>query len=161
MIARSLTVLGMLLLTTLALAAPPKKIFVSNLKPRNVDAAVTSAIDGAVCNAVHQDKRFTAVCPDEVKAVMAYDALGGMLGGAQKCEGDDCTERLAKSAQADAIVAGSVAKLAEKKFVVTLEMISTVDGKNLGRVEEQVAGGEDVLYERTRGAVTKLLASIK
>ena len=158
---RSLVALGVLVLATSALAAPPKKIFVSSLKPRNLDAAVVSAIDGAICSAVHQDKRFGSVCPDEVKAVLAYDSLGGMLGGSQQCVGDDCAERLAKSAEADAILAGSIAKLADKKFVVTLDLISTADGKSLGRVEEQVAGGEDVLYERARGAVTKLLGQIK
>ena len=154
--------LGVVLAALLAAAPPaPKKVFVSGLSPRNVEAAKVEMIDGSICNAIHADKRFEAVCPPDIKAILEYDSLNSAFGNSSKCDNNDCWGRLAKRVQAELMFSGSVTKLDKGKFVLTLDLVDVANAKNLGHVEEQIAGTEEDLYKRAEGVVKKLLAQVK
>ena len=161
---RLLVVVGLGLVAAVALAAAPpapKKVFVQGLSPRNIAPAVVEMIDGSVCNAIHTDKRFEAVCPPDIKAILEYDSLNNALGNNSACDNNDCWGRLAKRVQAQVMFSGSVAKLDKSKFVLTLDLVDVANAKNLGHVEEQITGTEEEVYKRADGAVKKLLAQVK
>jgi hypothetical protein len=164
---RLLVVVGLCLVVASALAAappkatPPKKVFVSNMQPRNVAPAVVEMIDGSVCNAIHADKRFEPVCPPDIKAILEYDSLNNAFGNSSSCDNNDCWGRLAKRVQAELMFSGSVAKLDKSKFVLTLDLVDVTTAKNLGHVEEQITGTEEELYKRAEGAVKRLLGQVK
>ncbi|MBN2358638.1 MAG: hypothetical protein JXR83_04245 [Deltaproteobacteria bacterium] len=164
---RLLVVVGMCLAAVVVLAAappkvaPPKKVFVSSLQPRNTAPAVVEMIDGSVCNAIHGDKRFEPVCPPDIKAILEYDSLNNAFGNSSRCADNDCWGRLAKRVQAEMMLSGSVAKLDKSKFVLTLDLVDVTSAKSLGHVEEQVTGTEEQLYKRAEDAVKKLLGQVK
>jgi len=153
-------IVGICAIASGALAAPPKKLLVDQLKATNMKASAADAVGMAICHQASEDKRFDVACTSEVKPVLAYDTTMAMLGAETNCEGD-CNERLGKQMLSEYIVTGGIAKLAKGKYLLTLELIDTPTAKVLGRVEEQVNGSGDVTIERARGAVKKLLAQLK
>lgn len=158
---RTTIVFGLCLVAANVWAGPKKKVFVANLQARNLEQGVAEAIDIAICNSAHRHKSFDVTCPHEVKDVLAFDSMNAMLGGSANCEGGDCAGRIASRVKADLMITGSVAKLENGKFVLTLELVEPDTAKSRGRVEEQVTGKKDELFKRAEGAVKKLMAKAK
>ena len=158
-----IAVLGVSFLSVLALAAPPKKILVVDMKA--AEAVEATALNPILCKAVFDDKRFDSACQQDVKSVLQYDQLGSMMGAGAPCAGDDCAERIAERVKADVLLTSSLAKLDAKSkkgsYVLTLKLIRISDAKVLGEVQEKVDGSLKAVSERIPGATKKLLAKIK
>ena len=164
-----LTVMTMLFISALAVAAPPKKIFVSQASATNGDKTLAGQMDVAVCAAVGQDKRFDSSCYTDIQSIMQADALNAMMGSSTACAGDDCTERLAKRVKADAILLIKVMPIAASKaskskanaYNISLSIVRMQDAKTLAKIDQKCQCDAKGLFDQSQAATKKLLAQLK
>ena len=167
-----LTVFGLFMISTVAIAAPAKKIFVSHASAANGNTNLANQMDMAVCATAGQDKRFDSTCYSDVQTLMQVDALNAMMGAtATACAGDDCNERLAKRVKAELILLIKVTPLTSGKgnksaaasggYAISLTVMRVNDAKTLAKVDQKCPGDAKSLFDQTQAATKKLLAKIK
>ncbi|MEW5853675.1 MAG: hypothetical protein AB2A00_33175 [Myxococcota bacterium] len=122
-----------------------------------------AAVESSVCTAATSDKRFVVKCRDTTQALMQHRQAQAELGFAEgsefadNCGPQGCMGALAKGVEAKWVLSGSVAKVAEKQYLLTLMVADPVSGQQLNRVEEKVTGELSAVVDRVPGAVRKVL----
>lgn len=160
-----LTALGMVsILGSVAWAANPDDIlYVGRIAGSGVSNDEASTVETSICTAATQDKRFHVKCRDVTRSLMdlrqAQAELGFPAGEkyVDDCGTEGCLGKLAKAVQAKWMVSGSLAKVADRQFLLTLVVADPNSGQQLNRVEEKVSGELSAVIDRIPEAVRRVL----
>jgi hypothetical protein len=159
-----LATVGVLVFGSAAWAAIASDVlFVGKFDGKGVAQDEASTIEGSVCSAATQDKRFVVKCRDTNAAVLQLREAQAQMGfgegaAADNCGPAGCIGSLAGGLDAKWVLGGSLAKLAEKQYLLTLVVVDPVSNQTLNRIEEKVAGDVSAVVDRVPGAVRRALA---
>jgi len=156
---------GMSLCAVVAVAAPRASdvLYVSKFEAKGVAQDEAGTIESSVCTAASQDGRFVVKCRDTNATLMdvrtTQAALGFEEGAAFKddCGKGGCMDTLSKGTDAKWVLGGSVSKVAEKQYLLTLMVSDPASNAQLNRVEEKISGELSAVVDRIPGAVRKVL----
>jgi hypothetical protein len=162
---RFLTAVGVVgALAGSALAANPEDVLlVGKFAANGVAADEASAIESAACSAAVQDKRFVVRCRDVNQAIMGHRQLQAELGFdegsayADDCGPGGCLDAVGKSVAAKWVLSGSLAKLAERQYLLTVSVADPKTSNQLNRVEEKVVGDLSAVQDRVADVVRRAL----
>lgn len=162
---RVLTTLGMMVVCGVVWAAPKASdvLFVGRLEAKGLSQDEASVIEGSVCTAASQDGRFSVRCLDTSRDVANLRALQAGLGHDEDAQFKDdcgkkgCMDSLSKASDAKWVLGGSVSKVAEKQYLLTLRVVDPHSNTQINRIEEKVAGGLDSVVDRVPTAVRRVL----
>ncbi len=130
------------------------RIAVKPLRAKGVDAAGTSIIESQLCTELfnaHAD----AVCPDDLKAILATKQTQLELGA---CDNDDdtaCAQKIAAASNTNRVLTGEIGKL-EDNVVLTLSMVDVGSSAVVGRATEK-AGSLGDLPAKLPGMLKQVL----
>lgn len=162
---RLLAAVGLLgALTGSALAAKNSNVlYVGKFDGKGIAQDEASIIETSVCTAASQDKRFEVKCRDANMKVMELREAQAQMGfseGAEfqdNCGKEGCMGALSKGTEAKWVLSGSVAKVAERQYMLTVIVVDPASNVQLNRVEEKVSGEIGTVLEKVPGAVRKAL----
>ncbi len=155
--------LGAMTLTAWAAPKASDVLYVGKLEGRSVTDADAQTVEGSICTAATQDGRFSVRCRDTSKGVAELRQLQAELGfqeGApfkDDCGKEGCIGALSAAGDSKWALVGSIAKVAEKQYLLTLQVVDPKTLTQINRVEEKVAGDMGAVLDRVPGAVRKVL----
>lgn len=161
---RFLAGLGLLTVCATAYAAPNDDVlYVGKFDAKGVAQDEAGTVENSVCTAVTQDGRFKVKCRDTGGQILQLRQAQAELGFAEGAAGkDDCGKEGclgAAGAATDAkwVLGGSVAKVAEKRYLLTLFVVDPKSNSQLNRVEENVSGELSAVVDKVPSAVRRVL----
>lgn len=147
---------GLALLLATAPAAPEERLLLHDLVAQGVEAPVAQALTSATCFELASTKGFDLMCPDDVRALMQWNAMASTFSA---CQDQACLESSAKALDARLVVSGNVQKVGET-FALTLALLDTRLGKVRARAEVKAAS-VDALHKQVAEAVGQLIKDAK
>lgn len=151
-------------LTGTAYAAKSSDVlYVGKFDGKGIAQDEAATVETSVCTAATQDKRFVVKCRDTQASVMHLREAQAQLGfseGAEfhdNCGKEGCLGALSKGTEAKWVLAGSVAKVAERQYLLTLIVVDPASNVQLNRVEEKVSGEIGAVVDKVPGAVRRAL----
>ncbi|MFO0724665.1 MAG: hypothetical protein U1E65_12860 [Myxococcota bacterium] len=145
--------------TMLVLAAAPaaeERLLLHDLTAEGVEAPVAQALTTAACFELSALKSFDLMCPDDIRALMQWNAMASTFSA---CQDQACLESSAKALDAKLVASGSVQKAGES-YVLSLSLLDTRAGKVRARAEVKAAS-IDALHKQVAEAVSQLFPKKK
>lgn len=160
-----LATIGLMGALTAAYAAPKASdvLYVGKFDGRGVSADEAAMVESSVCTAASQDGRFNVRCRDTSKSVAELRQLQAELGfkegqaGADDCGKDGCIGALSAAGDAKWALVGSLSKVAEKQYLLQIQVVDPKTMTQITRVEEKIAGDMGAVIDRIPGSVRKAL----
>ncbi len=140
-----------------AWSAEPARVLVKDVAPVGVEAGAAAAMSGAVCDAVARTRGVSALCGEDLRAMLELAALTAALDGC--AEGDACFGPVSKAMSARYMVSGRLARL-ESLFVLSLSLVDGEGGAVVGRTEIE-STSVDRLQADVGEAVSGLFARLR
>jgi len=139
---RLLAGLGLLVVCSAAYAEPRKSdvLYVVKFDAKGVAQDEASTIETSVCTAASQDGRFVKKCRDTTGHLLQLRQAQAELGFAEGAEGKDdcgkegCMGALGAATDAKWVLGGSVAKVAEKQYLMTLVVVDPATNVQINHV---------------------------
>lgn len=138
-------------------------LLVGKLTGSGVTPDEAAVLESSVCTVATQDKRFSVRCRDVSADLMRLREAQAEVGFNEgekffdDCGPQGCLGALSKTVQAKWVLSGSVAKVGDKQFLLTLFVTDPVSGIQLNRVEDKVSGELAAVVDRVPEAVRKVL----
>ncbi|MBI5495796.1 MAG: hypothetical protein HY904_12295 [Deltaproteobacteria bacterium] len=161
---RFVAALGLVGLCATAWAGKDDVLYIGKFEAKGVAQDEAGAIENSACTAATQDGRFSVRCRDTNATVMqlrqAQMELGYAEGAQYKddCGGKEgCAGAMAKGTDAKWVLGGTLAKVAEKQYLLTLIIVDPASNAQVNRVEEKVAGDLSAVVDRVPGVVRRVL----
>jgi len=151
-------------LTGVATAAKSADVlYVGKFDGKGIAQDEASTIEASACTAASADKRFVVKCRDTQKSIMDLREAQAQMGFAEGADSQDncgkegCMGALSKGTEAKWVLAGSVAKVAERQYLLTLIVVDPASNVQLNRIEEKVSGEIGSVVDKVPAAVRRAL----
>jgi len=116
------------------------RVAVRNFAAKGVDPSIASTLETSFCTALAD--HYEALCPDEIKALMATRQQQLGLGGCDNEE--ECLKAISTVSNAPKVVTGEVGKLGVK-YILSVTLLEAETNKVLARGTESTEKVEDLL----------------
>jgi PEGA domain len=128
------------------------RLFAIDLVDKGAGPEATGALSQAVQGQAVQSHKGEVVTATQVKIVLDANSIQQMLG----CDSENCMADLGKLVEADVMLGGNVAKVADD-FIITLTTVDPQTGARIKQEQRKVPGNKELYYYAAKQMTSLLL----
>jgi hypothetical protein len=136
--------------------AAPERLLVLELIDKGAGPGAVGALSQAIAGQALASFQGAVVTPQQIRSTLEAGALQALAG----CDTDKCMVDLGETVEADRVLGGNVARVADD-LIVTLVLVEPRSGARLGELQRKVPDYQDLSFYAARNMAGELLTGSK